>query len=540
MIRPISHSLSGLSFVLAAILILCQAPSALAQPAEGDELEEQAGSQPETVATPTSIEVVDPQVVEELEERLRQTEDLLDEVETRSLLQRVQWSGDYRTLLTHGRYSGPSPDGARDSMGRPIGVDLQNDEQWLHRVRLNLEANPYKDLRFTGRLTMFKRFGTNTATLFAQDSSESRIPRNSSMRLERAWVDWFIHDKVALSMGRVSYSNGSPGELRENLAESDATWGMQMVDGEYETVNLTFSPSENLLMRTFYASWAFPQEEDINSLYLPLTNGTKNLRIIGGNIDFKAPSLGAFSQLGFYVVPKFRPFTVPTSNPNPPPNPGNAPPPFDGSLVFPSSKPHYLGSYANLSALVLFKDLGGSGLDLFASAAIGFLKPEPGAAIRYNIGPPDMAGNPTEFPLLGLASAEKCWTADPMVGLVPKAECDTTKTYFGYFGARYTLPLDSVRSPKLGFEYNFASRHWISFNQPRADLSNKLANRGSSFEGYVIVPFHEKLFARLHALVIQSDYGGGFFGAIPESFGGTAPPTDAKLTVIGATLDASF
>ncbi len=539
MIRPIGHTLTGPTF--AAILILWLASPASAQPAEEeDRSQTNSESEKSDAVESASIQVVDPQVVQELEERLRDAEDLLDAVETRSLLQRIQWSGDYRTLLTHGRYSGPSPDGARDAMGRPIGVDLQNDEQWLHRLRLNMEANPYKDLRFTGRLTMFKRFGTNTATLFAQDSSESRIPRNSAVRLERAWIDWFVHDKVALSMGRVSYSNGSPGELRENLMESDATWGMQMVDGEYETVNVTFAPSENLLMRTFYASWAFPQEEDINSLYLPLTNGTKNLRIIGGNIDFKAPSLGAFSQLGFYAVPKFRPFTVPISNPNPPPNPGNAPPPFDGSLVFPSSKPHYLGSYANLSALVLFKDLGGSGLDLFASAAIGFLKPEPGAAIRYNIGPPDMDGNATEFPLLGLASAEKCWTADPMVGLVPKSDCETTKTYFGFFGARYTLPLDSVRSPKVGFEYNFASRHWISFNQPRADLTNKLANRGSSYEGYVIVPFHEKLFVRLHALVIQSDYGGGFFGAIPESFGGTAPATDVKLTVIGATLDASF
>lgn len=490
---------------------------------------------------PPTIEMVDPQVVAELEERLRATEDLLDNVETRSLLQRIRWSGDYRTLVTHNRYSGPSPDGARDPMtGAPVDVDLQNDEQWLHRLRLNLEAQPYKDLRFTGRLTMFKRYGTNTATLFAQDSSETRIPRDNAIRLERAWIDWFVHDKVALSMGRVSYSNGSPAELKENLLESDASWGLHMVDGEYETVNLTASPTANLLMRAFYISWAFPLEDDLNSLNLPLTNGTKNLRILGGNIDIKAPKLGALAQLGFYMVPKFRPFTVPISNPNPPPNTANAPPPFDGSLVFPSQKSSTLGTYANLSALVLLKDLGGSGLDLFASAAIGFLKPEPGAAISYNIGPPDMNGNPTRFPLLGLASAEKCWTEDPAVGLVPNAECETTKTYFSYFGGRYTLPLDSVRAPKLGFEYNFASQHWISFNTPTTDLSNKLANRGSSYEGYVIFPFNDKLFGRLHTLVVQSDYSGGFFGAIPSSFGGTAPESGSRLTIFGATLNATF
>lgn len=509
-------------------------------------------SDPQT-GVPASIEVVDPMVVEELEERLREAEDLLDKIETRSLLQRIQWSGDYRTMVTNSRYSGPSIDGARDPMtGAPIAVDLQNDEQWLHRVRLNMEAKPYKDLRFTGRLVMFKRFGSNTATLFAQDSSESRIPRDTTPRFERAWVDWFFHEKAALSLGRISYSNGSPNELSQNLEESDASWGMHMVDGEYETINLTVSPTDNILARAFYIAWAFPVEGDVNSFYLPLTNGTKALRIIGGNVDFKMPSIGAFTQLGAYVVPKFRPFTVPIPNFIPAPNPNNAPPPFDGSLNFPSSKSPTLGSYANVSALVMFKDVAGTGLDLFASAAIGFLKPEPGAAISYDVDNFLAPGSPKieDFPVLGLSSAEKCWNQNPinpmMPGplITPKTECETTQTYFGYFGARYTLPLKSKRAPKFGFEYNFTSKHWISFNVPRMDLSNKLANRGSAFEGYAIFPFNEFLFLKVHALTIQTDYDNGFFGPIPNApgtpFAGTAAPKDAQLTIFGAALNAKF
>ncbi len=524
---------------LSILAISCSAATAMA--GEDDLPDEDAPAVAPPAAVPPPVATVtgiDPEIIEELEERLRETEDLLDEVETRSLLQKLKWSGDYRTIVTHGKYSGPSPDGARDPVtGAPVAVDLTNDEQWLHRLRLNLEAQPYKDLRFTGRLTMFKRYGTNTATLFAQDSSETRIPRDNTLRLERAWIDWFISEHVALSMGRISYSNGSPGELKENQSESDASWGLHMVDGEYETVNLTFTPTENLLARAFYISWAFPQENDINSFFLPLNNGVKNLRIIGGNVDFR-PKENALVQLGAYAVPKFRPFTVPIPNPNPPPNPANAPVPFDGSLIFPSKKSPTLGTYANLSALVLMKDIAGSGLDLFASAAIGFLKPEPGAAISYNL--PSPAGGLAEFPLLGLASAEKCWDEDPMVGLVPKGECDVTTSYFGYVGARYTLPMKSKRAPKLGFEYNFASQYWISFNTPTTDLTNKLANRGNSFEGYVIFPFNDKLFARLHTLVIQTDYSGGFFGPIPNSFGGTAPATDSNLTIFGAMLNATF
>ncbi len=537
---------------VAAVTLFLGAQSAEAQ--NEDDMVGDNEALPAPSAPPASIQVVDPLVVEELEERLRDAEDLLDKIETRSLLQRIQWSGDYRTLVTNSRYSGPSIDGARDPMtGAPVPVDLQNDEQWLHRVRLNLEAQPYKDLRFTGRLTMFKRFGTNTATLFAQDASESRIPRDSTPRFERAWIDWFFHEKAALSLGRISYSNGSPNEIRENLEESDASWGLHMVDGEYETINLTVSPTENILARAFYISWAFPVEGDVNSFFLPLTNGTKALRIVGGNVDIKMPSVGGLTQLGAYVVPKFRPFTVPIPNFIPAPNPNNAPPPFDGSLNFPSKKSPTLGAYANLSALVMLKDIGGSGLDLFASAAIGFLKPEPGAAIFYDVdnflAPP---GSPKiqDFPVLGLSSAEKCWNQIPinpmMPGplITPKAECETTRSYFGYFGARYKLPLKSKKAPKIGFEYNFASKHWISFNVSRMDLTNKLANRGSSFEGYVIFPFNDFLFARIHALTIQTDYDNGFFGPIPNApgtpFAGTAAPKDAQLTVFGAAMNAKF
>jgi hypothetical protein len=459
---------------------------------------------------------------DDVHERLREAERRLDKIEKASALQRIQWGAEYRTIVSSHWYHGPSPDGARGPDGQPKLVDLSNGEQWLHRVRLNLRAEPIESIRFTGRLTMFKRFGSNTATPFPQDSSETRIPQDNGVRFERAWLDWFIRPWLALSVGRISYTDGPPAELRENRAQLDATWGQQMVDGEYDTADLTVRLGNHLLVRGFYASWAFPRTDDLFSNYLFLNNGTDNLRIVGGNVDLRLDELGKlFVQLGAYHVPEFRPFDVPIPSPTPAPNPTNAPAPFNGGYLFPSSKPSSLGKYTNLSVLVTYKDIASSGLDLFASGAVGFLDPN-NQGIAYPIGP---GGAPV--PLLALSSADST---------------DHT-TFFAFTGMRYTMPFGEEIAPKVGFEFNYGSRYMISFSSPTSTLTNKLANRGEAYEAYVIQPVNERLFFRLSYSLIQTRYTGGFFGPsanfVPQ-FGGTAPAVDQHLHSLALILNATF
>jgi len=458
---------------------------------------------------------------EELSARLRETEKRVDRLETSASLQRLQWSAEYRTIISSFKYHGPSPDGARNPDFSPRTVDLTNAEQWLHRVRLNVRAEPIESLRFTGRLTMYKRFGSNTATPFPQDSSETRIPRDNGLRLERAWIDWFMTKWLALSVGRISYTDGPPNELKDNRPQPDATWGMQMVDGEYDTADLTVRLGERFLARGFYASWAFPRQDDPFSSFLFLNSGTENLRIAGGNFDVRLKELGAFMQLGAFVVPEFRPFTIPIPNPSPLPNPTNAPPPFNGGYVFPSAQPESLGSYSNFSLLAMFKNIGSSGLDLFASGAIGFLDPNK-SAISYPIGP-----NGAAVPLMTLSSADS----------------DDHTTFFFFGGGRYTMPFGETRAPKLGFEFNHGSRYMISFAAPTSNLTNKLANRGNAYEAYYIQPFNEHLFMRFSYTYIDTQYSGGFFGPSANLFpalGGTAPAVDQHLHTLSLLLDARF
>jgi hypothetical protein len=487
-------------------------PAAPAEPTQAADLAPPPGAPPADDATL-------------LQRRLRELEDRLDSVERHAALQRLALSGDYRTTLSSFWYHGASPDA--NPYGPPVIVDARNQEQWLHRARLMIKAQPSDSIRFRGRLAVFKRFGTNTATPSPQDFSESRIPRDSAVRMDRFWLDWFITSHIALSFGRISYSDGSPAELRENLEQPDATWGLTMVDGEYETVDLTYKPSTYLLLRGFYASWAFPRNDDLFSSSLFLTNGTNNLRIIGGNADISLPSAQLFAQLGAYVVPQFRPFVIPIPNPMPPDNPGNNPPPLDGSLVFPTAMPDSLGRYANLSLLVMLRDV--AGFDAFVGGSLGFLEPN-GKSIGYPIGP----GGST-VPVLALTGA------DPGADRV---------TQFFYAGARWTMPFGGSYAPRLGAEYNYASRYHLSFAQPTDTLTNKLANRGSAVETYFIQPIDKSAFLRADWMFIDTKYTGGFFGA-PDpppasgqpARGGTSPPVSPQgqtLHALSLTLHANF
>lgn len=507
-------------------LLAAAALDATAQPSDpGAAPPVPAPAPPDAVAAPPPTPAVD--VVElgedlaELRHRAVELERRLEEVEKVAAGQRLEWSGDYRASVVSYRYHGEAPDGARNPDGSPVVQDLDNVEQWLHRLRFAIKAEPHPTLRVRARLAMFKRFGTNTATSFAQDSSESRIPRDTVMRIDRAWLDWFITPEVALSIGRISYADGSPAELREFSPKPDATWGQQMVDGEYDTIDLTVHPARAMLARLFYASWSFPRQDDLFSANLPLNDGTENLRIIGGNVDlYPLPDDDLTVQLGAYHVPQFRPFTIPLRMPGP--NPSNAPPPLDGSLRFPSAKPASLGRYSNVSVLAVWRDIERSGVDLFAAGALGILDPN-GEAISYPLGP-----NGEAVPVLTLASAD---STDHL-------------TSFVFVGGRLRLPFGGARAPRVGVEYNRGSRYMISFATPTANLTNKLAARGQAVEAYWIQPINKALFARLDWTFIDTAYVGGFFGpghpAVAAMFGGTARPIDQQLHAVSLTLDTRF
>lgn len=468
-----------------------------------------------------------------LDDRLADLEDRLDQVEKKLVLDRVKIDGDYRTTLNAYTYEGPGPDSYDRDPASPLStrrVEEATDEVWSHRLRLRFLAEPTSSVRVTARLTMYKHFSDGDAPPFIQDSASTRVPRDSSARFDQAWLDWFLTDWLALSAGRIAYTEGNPQELRENSTVRRGTWGLHMVDGEYDTINMTLNLEEVLhgaYLRFFYASWFFDNDQDVFGGLPYLSSGTDPLRILGGNVDLVVPGLGKnLLQLGYYVVPRFRPFFMPIQDPiyQPQNDYTHAPAPLNTSLLFPSEMPDSLGSYSNLSALFLAYDVGGSGLDLFASGALGFLKPN-GRGIEYELplNPLDVNSPRASLPMLFLAS-----------------QGDDGKTQFFYAGGRYTLPITSLNEPKLGFEYNHGSRYLISFAVQNDQMLSKLSVRGDAFETYLILPFGEAVFLRVGHLYVHSKYDGGMFGPSPAMFGSTAPETDRKTHNFNATLNVDL
>jgi hypothetical protein len=497
----------------------------LAAPAAAAPASQPAATAPATPAAApaqaaAAAPVATPAATSPLARRLADVEDRLDKVERATILDRVRLGGDYRVMLNTFVYRGPSPNPY--DLVNPMNPLVRNqlrsttEEVWSHRMRLTLSAEPVRSLRVSGRLVMFRHFGDSDAPPLIFDFAATRTPRDSAVRFDRIWIDWFPFDWLAFSAGRIAYSEGNPNELRENSSVRQATWGTHMVDGEYETVNLTFnfgalsSSLRGAYARLFYASWFFDNDDTLGGF--PFLESGENLRIIGGNVEFKIPGIGNnFVQLGYYMVPKFRAFPIPISDPayNPQDNYANLPALFNGSLLFPNPGTDSLGSYQNASGLFEIYDLAGWGLDLFFAGAIGYLSPND-EAISYNMMTPTGDRQPTPF-------------------LVLASKGDSGLTYFIYTGFRFTIP--SSYKAKFGFEFNYGSRYWISFAQPNDQLLAKLAVRGKAYEAYMILPVNKYLFFRATYLFVDSDYQSGFYGPNPQliqqMMGLPAPPKTA-------------
>ena len=140
--------------------------------------------------------------------------------------------------------------------------------------------------------------------------------------------------------------------------------------------------------------------------------------------------------------------------------------------------------------MVEFTNIVDSGLDLFAHYAVS--KSEPNG--KYSLQDPSSPPGATNPPLGLLTSTPN--------------DTETKDGHAFWVGARYTLPLEAMNSPKIGVEYNKGNKYWFSFTQGSNDLTNKLATRGDATEIYYIQPINRYAFLRLGAQWINYDYTG--------------------------------
>lgn len=465
-------------------------------------------------------EVSTDEMVQELEERLSYLEDAMDVVEKRAVLDRLQLGLDYRMILNSFSYRGPSPE-------NPLGgADFSRTtaEVWTHRLRVPMRADINSSLRFTAQISMFKHFGDSDQAPFLLDLQSSRVPRDTALRVEHAWLDWFATDWLAISAGRLSYlGRNPPGHFKENTDYRIPTWGLNMIDGEYETITVTVNPMRSVLpdfyLRGFYASW-FSDFDDPRGEFAFLDNGQANTRTLGFIADLKVPKLPrTYAQLGYFAIPRFP--SLPVAIPDPAYDPEsdfvNAPPPLGGGLLFPSAMPDSLGTYQGLSALVEVQDYELPSLDLrldgFLGGTVGVTSPNDNA-IEYEL------PNPAD-PSMRVST--------PYFVMVGQGATRVSGALLA--GVRVALPQwGLVDRPKVGFEYNYGSRYSLSFSTPTDQLVSKWTVRGQAFDTYAIVPvYRDRMFVRAGVLYIDNHYWTGLLGVNPAFGGSSVPPVDQDI-----------
>jgi Protein of unknown function (DUF3373) len=445
------------------------------------------------------------QKFEDQETRLRELEDIVENLERKNAVQRLGWSADYRITLSSFRYSGDSPLGERNPDGTPRQVTLRNLEQWTHRVRIAMQADPTPQLRFRARMVAFKRFG-DTEFGPTLDAAQGRLPRDATARFDRFWIDWFPTDKLSFSLGRISSTDGSPAELRENLDRPAATISLGLVDSEYEGVAVAYQTGD-IVLRAFYLAWQFQRPDDPFGVFPYLSRDSQPDRIYGSSFSYR-PDHGKIPtfELSAYINPAFRavyPLDLP----------------FNGAVIKPAKLEKSYGALGAASALLLWRDLA-KGFDLFLSGSMSYSNSN-GKTISYPIGPDGAL-----VPLLTLVGGD----------------VDNHLAYHAYAGFRLEAPFWAARAPRLGVEVSYGSRYLLTFSTPTTDLVSRLGIRGKTYDVYVIQPIYANLFARLSATFFDYDYApalGGGFGFVGTA-GGTAPKSDRSLRALNLMINASF
>lgn len=398
---------------------------------------------------------------DKLAKDVEQIYDTLDEVETKTLQDKINLGAELRTRVdnfkvkNHLFFSSGSLSPKTDS----------NDNNWSNRFRLNLDAEIAKNLLFTGRLTAFKNWADSDSSSMRVDANYAHLPDDSDIRLDRAYVDWIptgLPFPLAITFGRHPSSEGPPFEYRENRLRQ-STYPALLFDGEADGIVATFGLERYIGwkdsgLRLAYGK-GYQDDDDIDS-YLDEADGTglHDTNFYAAFFETEIPRL----KNSLLVLSYIR----------------------GDDLTADLSSLGVSGQQANVGDMDLFgihaqaSDIGGSGFDVFISTGLNKSHPN---------------GQTVDF------------GAIPM-GLLSQ---DGTTSHTGwavYAGLRYTVPYAQLNNPKIGFEYNHGSEYWFAFNQGSSELYNKLGVRGDVYDFYYIQPFNKYLFMRAGFTYVDYDY----------------------------------
>ena len=361
---------------------------------------------------------------------------------------------------------------------------LNNDILYTTRLRLNMKAKVWDNVKFNGRLTMYKNWGDSTGVkefdgwnTYTMDGTNSGNTTSDYIHVERAFFDWSDIGGTPLffSVGRRPSTYGPPTNYRENELRGGTVPGNLMFmnfDGAtlgYKLEDQTGIPG---LIARFCYGQGYESEWGNGEMFNEVD--VEDTHFAGFNIDAYNDDINYLQVTAFHVwdlADGFKGvFALPT------PFGGEAMP--GANLVARNSATTNIGDM-NLASVVFTREED-NGIKWFGS--LGWTQSDPN-------GEAGMFG--------GLLS-----DLDPMTG---KASEDEKRDGYGvYVGFQTPAPLG-----KFGLEYNYGSKYWSPFTQAQDDVvGSKLATRGHAGEAYYIFDINPNMFFKVGAIYYDYEYTG--------------------------------
>jgi len=391
---------------------------------------------------------------------------------------------------------------------KPDTYDINNDIMYSTRLRLNMKAKVWDNVKFAGRLVMFKNWGDSTGSKvfdswnsFTMDATDSGNTTGDWLRVDRAYFDWsnIADSGFYVSVGRRPSTYGPPTHFRENeLRGGTPTGNVMNLNFDGITIGRSledWTGIEGMIARFCYGQ-GFESEWGNGELFNELDK-IKDTHFAGFNFDLYNDGTN-FLQTTIFTAQDL--------------NDG-----FKGTIAFPNQ-------YAALFAPTLNKDiqkfpnfnfvtrvqpsteigdinLGGivfsreeeNGIKWFTSAGWTQLKPNGKAGMFGGMG--------TDAVFQAQLSSD-----GTEVMMVPvNATEDKDRNGYGFYGGV------QVPAPKgkVGLEYNYGSKYWTPFTQNQDDvIGSKLATRGHVGEAYYIVDINPRMSIKLSGIYYDFEYTG--------------------------------
>lgn len=347
------------------------------------------------------------------------------------------------------------------------GHTVKNDSVMFNRFRLKLSAQVLDNLSVKSRLAMYKAWGHQEMTpvqgsYFADramgsfDGTVGYVPQDSIMRADYAFATWsnIADTPVWFSIGRRYSTQGVPTNIRQNT-DKIGTAGVagHLIDYAFDGLTVGYAPYIEALPGA-YAKFCYGRGYD---------SGYKT-DAAGSNVPKDADFVGLFIDpvytddlnVEFQLVRASNIFdTLP-----------------DGGVST------NLGDIDNAGIYVSgrLRDVGAGDLNLFVSGALS--KTHPNSNL-YEL-PFFSTDGGTTYVNGGYGLLYD--DSNPMAAGGQGNDSHTGRAV--YAGARYDIKKTGT---KIGLEYNYGSKYWITFAPAADDLwTSKLGTRGSVYEGYVI------------------------------------------------------